>query len=41
MIKGYAAFEAGGQLQPFEYEPDTLKPNEVEIAVRDRLQNFG
>jgi len=33
MIKAYAAFEAGGKLQPFEYDPGTLGRGEVEIAV--------
>lgn len=33
MIKAYAAFEPGGQLQPFEYDPGPLGDNEVEIQV--------
>ncbi len=33
MIKAYAAFEAGGELKPFEYDPGELKPNEIEIEV--------
>ncbi len=33
MIKAYAAMEAGGELQPFEYEAGPLGDNEVEIQV--------
>lgn len=33
MIKAYAALEAGGILQPFEYDPGPLGRDEVEIAV--------
>lgn len=33
MIKAYAAHEAGGTLQPFEYDPGPLGMHEVEIAV--------
>lgn len=33
MIKAYAAFEAGGALAPFEYDPGPLGSDEVEIAV--------
>ncbi|MCF6178026.1 MAG: NAD(P)-dependent alcohol dehydrogenase [Geopsychrobacter sp.] len=33
MIKAYAAFEAGGELKPFEYEPGELRRTEVEINV--------
>jgi uncharacterized zinc-type alcohol dehydrogenase-like protein len=33
MIRAYAAFEAGGKLQPFEYDPGDLSQNEVEIDV--------
>ena len=33
MIKAYAAFEAQGELKPFEYDPGALKPHEVEIDV--------
>lgn len=33
MIKAYAAFEAGGELKPFEYDPGPLGSDEVEIAV--------
>ncbi|MBS0497800.1 MAG: NAD(P)-dependent alcohol dehydrogenase [Proteobacteria bacterium] len=33
MIKAYAAFEAGGMLQPFEYDPGILNDHEVEIAI--------
>lgn len=33
MIKAYAAFEAGGSLQPFEFDPGPLGRDEVEIAV--------
>ncbi len=34
MIKGYAAMEPGGRLQPFEFDPGPLKDNEVEIKVQ-------
>lgn len=33
MINAYAAFEAGGELKPFEYDPGPLGKNDVEIAV--------
>lgn len=33
MIKTYAAFEAGGELQPFEYDPGALDALDVEIDV--------
>lgn len=33
MIKAFAAFAAGGALQPFEYDPGPLGRQEVEIAV--------
>lgn len=33
MIKAYAAFEAGGELKPFEYDPGPLADHDVEIAV--------
>lgn len=33
MIKAHAAFEAGGTLQPFEYDPGPLGRQEVEIDV--------
>ena len=33
MIKAYAAFGAGGEIQPFEYEPGLLSTHEVEIAI--------
>ena len=33
MIKGYAAFEAGGELKLFEYDPGALGRGEVEIEV--------
>ncbi len=33
MIKGYAAFEAGGELKPFEYDPGELGRHDVEIDV--------
>jgi uncharacterized zinc-type alcohol dehydrogenase-like protein len=33
MINAFAAFEAGGELKPFEYEPGPLGAHEVEIAV--------
>lgn len=33
LIKGYAAYESGGQLAPFEYEPSPLAPHEVMLEV--------
>ncbi len=33
MIKAYAAREAGGKLEPFEYDPGELLAGQVEIAV--------
>ena len=33
MIKAYATQEAGGKLEPFEYDPGVLKDEEVEIKV--------
>lgn len=33
MIKAYAAFEPGGKLQSFEYDPGALGDHDVEIAV--------
>ncbi len=33
MIKAYAAMEAGGTLQPWEYDPGPLKAGEVEVDV--------
>jgi len=39
MIKAYAAFEANGELKPFEYEPDKLKAQEVEITAIRRLRS--
>ncbi|QOJ22927.1 MAG: NAD(P)-dependent alcohol dehydrogenase [Gammaproteobacteria bacterium] len=33
MIKAYAAFEVGGKLQPFEYDPGLLNDHDVEIAI--------
>lgn len=33
MIQAYAAFEAGGELKAFEYDPGVLKADEVEIDV--------
>jgi len=33
MIQAYAAFEAGGELKPFEYDPGPLGEDEVEIDV--------
>ena len=32
-VQAYAAHEAGGKLEPFEYELGSLKPYEVEIDV--------
>ncbi len=34
MIKAYAAFEPGGELKPFEYDPGALLPHEVEMDVQ-------
>jgi len=34
MIKAFAAFEPGGELKPFEYDPGELKADEVEIDVQ-------
>lgn len=34
MIKAYAAHAPGAPLQPFEYDPGPLGPQDVEIAVR-------
>ncbi len=33
MIKAYAAFKAGGELQPFEYDPGPLRVSDVEIKI--------
>ncbi len=33
MIKAYSAAEAGAELHPFEYDPGTLGPDEIEINV--------
>ena len=33
MIRAYAAFEAGGELRPFEFDPGKLGQSEVEIDV--------
>ena len=33
MIKAYAAMEAGGALEPWEYDPGPLHANEVEIKI--------
>ena len=33
MIKAFAAFEPGGELKPFEYDPGELEAHEVEIDV--------
>jgi len=34
MIKAYAAFEAGAELKPFEYDPGALGFDEIEIDVQ-------
>lgn len=34
MINAYAAFEPKGTLQPFEYDPGELAPNDIEIDVQ-------
>ena len=31
-VQAYAANEAGGKLEPFEYELGSLKPDEVEMS---------
>lgn len=33
MISGYACIEPGGPLEPFEFEPGAIAPDEVEIEV--------
>lgn len=33
MFHGYAAEAPGQQLQPYDFEPTPLGPNDVEIAV--------
>lgn len=33
MINAYAAFEAKGELKPFEYDPGELAADQVEIDV--------
>ena len=33
MIHAYAAHQAGGKLEPFEYDPGPLKPGQIEIDV--------
>ena len=33
MIKCYAAKEAGGELEVYEYDPGELKPQDVEVQV--------
>jgi uncharacterized zinc-type alcohol dehydrogenase-like protein len=33
MIQAYAAFEAGGELKPYEYDPGPLGPFDVELSV--------
>jgi len=33
MIEAYVAFESGGELKPFEYDPGPLSRNDVEIDV--------
>jgi len=33
MIRAYAAFEPGGTLKPFEYDPGPMGPHDVEIDV--------
>ncbi len=33
MIKSYAAKEAGGELEVYEYDPGELKPQDVEVQV--------
>ena len=33
MIRSYAAKEAGGELEVYEYDPGELKPQDVEVQV--------
>lgn len=33
MIKSYAAKEAGGELEVYEYDPGELKPQDIEVQV--------
>ncbi|UCG51595.1 MAG: NAD(P)-dependent alcohol dehydrogenase [Candidatus Latescibacterota bacterium] len=33
MVRAYAAHEAGGKLEPFEFDAGTLRPDQVEIDV--------
>jgi hypothetical protein len=33
MYNSIAAFEAKGQLKPFQYQPFSLRPNDVEVAI--------
>lgn len=33
MIQAFAAFEPGGELKPFEYDPGEFQGQEVEIDV--------
>ena len=33
MINAYAALEAGGKLQPFQYDPGPIGRDEVEVRV--------
>lgn len=33
MIKSYAAKEAGGELEVYEYDPGELRPQDVEVQV--------
>lgn len=35
MIKAYAVLDAGGKLEPFEYDPGELKKSDVEIDVEN------
>jgi len=35
MIKAFAAYKAKGKLEPFEYDPGLLKPDEVEIDIHN------
>ena len=35
MIKAYAAFEQGGEIKPFEYDPGELGRQDVEIDVEN------
>ncbi len=33
MIRSYAAKEAGGELEVYEYDPGELRPQDIEVQV--------